>query len=79
MIYTVFTAHGVVELEAKAAQVTAEGALRVIGETDVMIATWAPGSWRCVLDNAAYKAAFKAGTSDENSRRREAQRSLQAL
>jgi hypothetical protein len=79
MIYTVFTAHGVVELEAKAAQVTAEGALRVIGPDDTMIATWAPGAWRCVLDNAAYKAAFKAGSPDENTRRREAQRSLQAL
>jgi predicted neuraminidase len=79
MIYTVFFGdggRGVVELEANTYRVTAEGALLVLAEDGSTICTWAPGAWRSAIDNAAFKAALKAGTPDENPGRRQTPRTL---
>jgi hypothetical protein len=70
---------GVVELEAKSYSLTAEGALIVKGEEDQPIATWAPGAWRSIVDSAAFKASLTSGAPSEDSRRRQAQRPLQAF
>jgi hypothetical protein len=79
VIYTVFFGdggRGVVELEAQSYRVTAEGALLVMAENGSTIATYAPGAWRSILDNVAFKAALKAGTPDENPGRRQTPRAV---
>jgi len=79
MRFTIFTAPAQgVELEAKGYSVTAEGALLVTGDSGTIV-TWAPGAWRSILDNEAFKAAYKAGNADENPGRRQATRPIQAI
>lgn len=75
------TVRGVVELEANNRQVTKEGTLILYADAEGMnaIVTYAAGAWRSITDVELFKAAFKAGQSDENPGRREAARSVQAV
>ena len=75
------TVRGVVELDAVGYDITALGAL-VITAASVPpqpMVTYAPGAWRSITDVERFKAALKAGISDENSGRRQETRPSQAL
>jgi hypothetical protein len=67
---TVFTGPGQgVELEAAEYHVTIEGGLVIKDEKGATIVTWAAGSWRSIVNNEAFKLAFRGGNSDESPKR----------
>lgn len=75
------TVRGVVELEAANRKITQDGVLILFADEggQEMIVTYAAGAWRSITDVERFKAAFRAGQSDENPGRREAQRPLQTV
>ena len=77
-----YTVRGVVELEATCYELTELGALIIkVAQDDGLlpIVTYGPGMWRSITCADLWEGAFKRGTSDENSRRREAPRSVPAV
>lgn len=72
------TVRGVVELEAS--RFTVDGEMVTIYDAEGQpIVTYLPGACRSITDVDRFKAALKAGMSDENSRGRGTTRPLQAV
>ena len=74
------TVRGVVEIEATGYQMK-DGALLIYddaGATTVIV-TYAEGAWRSITDVEKFRAALKAGSSDENPTGRQTPRPFQAV
>lgn len=73
------TVRGVVEIDAASYGITEQGVLSLLDDSHALIVLYAPGAWRSITDVERFRAAIKAGSSDENPARRETPRSLQAI
>lgn len=74
------TVRGVVEIEAAGYSIT-EGMLNIFADVGLqhVFVTYASGAWRSITDVETFRAALKAGSSDENPTGRQTTRPVQAV